>query len=109
LLVGLVFPPGGEALAVLAGEINGLTIAIVHRVAGLDRAPSWLMLDFERLPIVFLIAIGVVAMVLVSAEVRRWLGDLSIRIQEREAAIVPLGAGVMIGMVLGIAAIVIMI
>jgi ComEC/Rec2-related protein len=109
LLIGLISPTLGNALAVIAGEINGVTIAIVNVVARMDRWPAWVILDLGRLTTPFAICVGVLTVILLSPDCRRGVADLSVRIRDHEATLVPLSAGIVLGLITGLLVVVIMI
>jgi ComEC/Rec2-related protein len=84
LLVGLVIPGFGQALAVIAGEINGITIAIVSFVARAAAWPGWITMKFGEWPTSVILLAALVTLIMASPESRRWIGDVkTISIYER--------------------------
>lgn len=93
--VGWLISPLGQATAVVAGEINGLTLSIVMRMAEIDQLPGPLDASGSSAPGWLLIGIAIVFLAAVSSEFRRWLRDMHRRgaVVSLDAANVALGAG----------------
>jgi competence protein ComEC len=69
---GWLVPPLGEAIAVVAGEINRMTLRIVSEAAGIEHLPGPLGASGSSVPRWFLIVLSIGTLVCVSTEFRRW-------------------------------------
>ncbi len=107
LLIGTVSPPFGQSLAIIAGEINGLTIAIVQQVARLDALPGWMVLDFSEATQILVLLFAVLSVIACSRESRRWIGDGVQAAALREDSVLPMAWGIGAGAILAIVVIVI--
>ena len=96
IAIGVVVPVLGQALAVLAGEINGATISIVRAIAGLEWLPGPLAWDGSNAPSRLLLAGAIIAMLGVSKEFRRGLRDARAHLAFADEAtgMLMLGSGV---------------
>lgn len=75
--IGWLVPPIGEAIALVAGETNGLTLTIVTEMARIDRLPGPLGVSGHSAPNWTLIAVSIALLACVSTEFRRWIRDLA--------------------------------
>ena len=103
VLMGWVSPVLGEPVAILAGEINRATIAIVHTVAGWDGLPPPLNWDGSQAPVSLLWLLAAAVAMAVSTEFRRSVGDLRERAQVVTTANADLIFGAGIGACLAVA------
>jgi ComEC/Rec2-related protein len=96
IAVGTVVPVAGQAIAVLAGEINGVTIAIVRAIGGWDWLPGSLAWDGSHAPSRLLLIAAMMVMLGVSKEFRRGLRDVRVRLSLADEAtgMLMLGSGV---------------
>jgi ComEC/Rec2-related protein len=103
VLMGWVSPVLGEPVAILAGEINRATIAIVRTVAGWDGLPPPLDWDGRQAPVSLLWLLAAAVAMAVSTEFRRSVGDLRERAQVVTTANAELIFGAGIGACLAVA------
>ena len=108
LLVGLIAPPVGEALAILAGEINGLTIALVTKLAAVDDGSRAWLGSVAGMSTVALLVLAFGTILLLAEEPKRWIEDGLFRLRNSGQPIVPIVAGSICGTLIGLAGIVIM-
>jgi len=100
---GVFVPVVGEALAVVAGEINGATISIVRTIGGWDWLPGTLAWDGTNAPAGLLLAGAVIVMLGVSKDFRRALRDARIRLAFADEATGMLMLGSGVGACVGVA------
>ena len=73
---GWIVPPVGEAVAVVAGEINGVTLAIVTKAARIENLPGPLDANGSSMPQGVLVAMSIAVLAAFSTEFRRWFRDV---------------------------------
>jgi ComEC/Rec2-related protein len=76
---GWLVPPLGEAIAVVAGEINRVTLWVVTEAARIDQLPGPLNTSGRSMPRWFLAALSIAILAAVSTEFRRWVRDTARR------------------------------
>jgi hypothetical protein len=96
LLCGIIDPIAGEPFALIAGEINEITIRIVQSVAGWRWLPGPLEWNASNVATGVLAIAAVVVLLGASTEFRRGAGDLKMRLRHIDEAtgMVCLGSGV---------------
>jgi hypothetical protein len=75
IATGLLVPVAGQALAVVAGQINEATISIVRSIGGWEWLPAPLAWDGSNAPSEMLVLAAVAVMLSVSREFRRGVRD----------------------------------
>ena len=76
IAVGLVVEPLGRSIAIAAGELNGITLAIVNWMAGIKRMPGPLESSGSSAPRWLLVLFAAAFLASASTEFRRWLRDI---------------------------------
>jgi ComEC/Rec2-related protein len=105
VVLGALAPVAGESLAVLAGEVNGVTIGIVRWIYGWDWLTDPLRWSGSDAPRAALYTGAVVVLLAASSDVRRTARDVRLRLThvDESTGMLVLGSGV--GACLSVAAI----
>jgi competence protein ComEC len=102
IAAGVVAPVAGQAIAVLAGEINGVTISIVRAIGGWDWLPGSLAWDGSNVSSTLLLVAAIAVMLGVSKEFRRGVRDARIHLAFADEATGMLMLGSGVGACLGV-------
>jgi hypothetical protein len=96
IAAGVFVPVVGQAIGVVAGEINGATISIVRAIGAWDWLPGSLAWDGTNAPPRLLLAVAIIVMLGVSKDFRRGLRDARVRLAFANEAtgLLMLGSGV---------------
>ena len=105
LLLGLVHPMIGEPFALIAGEVNAVTIHIVQSVADWSWLPDSFKWDASNIQARVLLVAAIVVLLFASTEFRRGMGDLRRRIHHVDEATGMLWLGSGVGACLGVLAV----
>jgi hypothetical protein len=96
IAAGVVFPAAGEALAIVAGQINGMTISVVRTISEWDWPRSVATWNGSGASTGLLLAAAIAVMLGVSRDFRRAVRDARSRLvfADEATGMLMLGAGV---------------